>query len=1204
MSNTPKNLLDYIRVIVGVCRDDYRDDTQLLAQFVEARDERAFATLLVRHGALVWRTCKRVLGDGPESEDAFQATFLALARKAGKLRGATLTGWLHRVARDAALKADNGMRRRRSLEQRLRTVKQPAVEGENADRTELYTALDEELAGLPEKLRVSLLLRYLEGKSQDEVAHILGCSRFVVRKRLARGEAILRKRLERRGLTVEIGPVAALLGGSTTASEVPSRLIGTTVRAAVAFRSGIIAGGPAKVAQGLLGSFPTPLAGTIMRKSLWIMLAVVCSLGVGLAAWQASSARPDEVGSPKAVAEPDSGRVDRQGDPLPDGALARLGSLHLRHVGKLPLDNANILNLTAYIYFHIDVKSVIFSRDGKMLITMGDGNPIQLWNAATGKLLRSFDYGRQQDGRVKSAGVIALSPDGKTLAAPDASGRAISLREAATGKLLRSCSYETSQSHRALAFSQDGRTLLSFSSGFRSHGFRVWEVATGKEVRHQPLFWKNAQESLKESQRLSDIKSAVFSSDGRTLAAILYKVGTRNTSVDLWEVATGKLLRHLDVSGHVPPGAVAFSPDNRFLAISNTSTIMGLQDQKGGAVHLWEMATGKEVRTWTPDPTETYALAFSPDGKLLATGSGFGPIRLWETATGKELRQCQDYQAHVVALAFSPDSGTLASLSGIHDYTARLWEVASGKERVPLTEGHMGPVVSVAFSPDGKSLISGGRDGLVGLWNTETGQEQHPLLRAGDFQALAVVSPDGQTVLSVGNSFSPKNYENMNEAVFWGPPTQICVWDGATGQKLRQFEGPSGAVQSLALSPDGKILALAFPRRTCLLEVATGKMMGGEIASYPGAPGGACAIFSPDGKTLAVKLYESEGSHSIVQFQTLETRENFGSFKALGVKTEGGFISSLAYSPDGQTLAVGGQDRLPPDESSSTGIKWTIRLWRLQGDKKGWKEAGTLIGHVDHICGLAFSSDGKSLASASPDGTLRLWEVATGKERRCIVGHRGDVWCLAFAPDGRRLAAGGSDPTILIWDVTGRLHGGQLRPAKLSAQEVRSLWADLANVDAARAARAVWTLASAPAQALPLLQQQLRPTAPVGPGIDRLIVDLDSDTFAVRQKAMDELAKLGEAAAPALRQALAKSTVEMRRRLEQLLESLGAGDTFPLSGEKLRSHRALEVLGQLDTLEATQLLEALARGAPGTRQTLEAQAALKGQSSRMNATKP
>jgi WD40 repeat protein len=800
-----------------------------------------------------------------------------------------------------------------------------------------------------------------------------------------------------------------------------------------------------------------------------------------------------------------------------------------------------------------------------VLLTAGPGNPIRLWEADTGKLLRSCGEKREN-----TAAAIVLSPDGRTLAARTKNGD-VSLWEVSTGKRL--CQLGTNIC--ALTFSRDDRMLLCTSEDPQ---IRVWDVLTAKEVRNQSL--RNAAKAGRPS-------TALFSPDGKTLASI-HDVNNTNV-VYLWEVASGKELCRLHLGkGTIPPGAVAFSSDSRFLAVS--SYTFSDDQPSDGAVHLWEVATGKEVRKWTPDKAGTCSVAFSPDGKLLATGSGFGPIRLWEAATGKELRRCQGYRAHVVALAFSPDGSTLASLGGLHDHTARLWEVASGKERVRASQGHVGPVLSVAFSADGKSVVSGGRDGLVGLWNSESGQERRRPLLAGDFQAVTALPADGKTFLTVGNSVSP-NGQSLLHAIFQAP-TQVCVWDTATGRKLRQFEGPAtGVAQSLALSPDGQTLVLTSWRNVHLIEIATGKVMR-TITDVWGNPPNKCAALSADGKTLAVFRSETADTGRVHFYATTTGKEL--SF----IKAHRNVVCCLAFSPDGQTFAAGGVDKLPEG-----GDRPTIRLWHAQADTKEWKEAGTLVGHKGIVWGLTFSPDGKTLASASQDGSTRLWEVATGKQRRCFVGHGGEVWCLAFAPDGRRLATGGNDTTILVWDVTGRLQGGQLRPVKLSAHEVKSLWADLAGTDAARAGRAIWTLATAPAQALPLLREHLRSVAPSGPRIARLIVDLDSDTFAVRQRATDELAKLGEMAEPALRQALAKpDSLEVRRRLEQLLEPLK--ERAPLSGEELRACRALEVLGQMGTPEALPLLEELTRGAKEARLTLEAQAVLKWLRTQGEATKP
>src|SRR5262249_54636293 len=206
-----ETVLTRLRAIFTLLRNDPRSDEELLSRFAEEQDEDAFSAVVGRHAPLVWRTCCRVLGDGPDAEDAFQVTFLTLARWAKKLRRGELAGWLFQVARRAAQRVRVAAECRRKLE-RQRIVEVEWGRWEDPAQTETYRLLDEELAALPERLRVPLVLRYLEGKTLEEVARILGCSRPAVSKRLVRGERILRERLAGRGLTVRAGAMAGVLG--------------------------------------------------------------------------------------------------------------------------------------------------------------------------------------------------------------------------------------------------------------------------------------------------------------------------------------------------------------------------------------------------------------------------------------------------------------------------------------------------------------------------------------------------------------------------------------------------------------------------------------------------------------------------------------------------------------------------------------------------------------------------------------------------------------------------------------------------------------------------------------------------------------------------------------------------------------------------------------------------------------------------------
>jgi hypothetical protein len=282
----------------------------------------------------------------------------------------------------------------------------------------------------------------------------------------------------------------------------------------------------------------------------------------------------------------------------------------------------------------------------------------------------------------------------------------------------------------------------------------------------------------------------------------------------------------------------------------------------------------------------------------------------------------------------------------------------------------------------------------------------------------------------------------------------------------------------------------------------------------------------------------------------------------------------VAVSADGRSLATAGSDRV-------------IRVWEIASARQ---RRQLEVRHGD-LGAVAFSPDGRSLAAGGADGTVGVWDLATGEECRRFTGLRGPVRALAFTPDGRRLSSGSDDTTALVWDVAGLCRKPPVA-AGSAAGELDALWADLASTDGFRAERAVRRLGGVPAEAVPLLARRLRPARPADPArLVRLIGDLDSGRFAVRARAARDLQRLGEQADPLLRRAVVEtSSPEVRRRAGQLLEKRRGPVTAP---EALRVLRAVEVLEYAGTAEARQVLRRVVAGAPEALLTREAEAALR-----------
>jgi RNA polymerase sigma factor (sigma-70 family) len=1084
-------VLRHVRKLAGAAAVGHLTDGVLLDRFVSVADEAAFEALLARHGPLVLGVCRRLLGDQADADDAFQATFLVLVRRARSIRRAASLGpWLYGVVCRIALKMRRTAARRRTYEGRAAMTARTDFEREPAD--DLRPLLDEELSRLPEKYRAALVACYLEGCTHAQAAAQLGWPPGSIAKRLSRGLELLRDRLTGRGVALPAAGLTALL--ASEASAVPPALTQATLRAAAL----VVAG---KTLAGVVASPVVSAVESVMRELLvsrckfLIPLALgLCVLGAGVAAFGGAPPAPEPPVAKQEAPKP-TPKLDGDGDPLPDGALSRLGSLRLRHGSP--------------------VTSVAWSPDGKLVATGSWDNYVRIWDPATGKLVRDI---LPRDGWVWA---VAFSPDGKLLAsAGDQRSKRVSLWDVETGKLVRTLEGHGNQI-RGLAYAPDGKTIAT--SAFDGT-VRLWEAATGKELRQIAV---GPQTTL---------YSVVFSPDGQHLAVI-----DGGDSVRLFEAENGKPAGTLDaVGGAAMLRSAAYSKDGK-------QVIAGAE---GGNVRVWDVASARQVHQVRGRATPALSVAFSPDGKAFAAGYGdwqdgrrdtlTGEIVLWDAVTGKGLRRIGKGTAPVQAIAFSPSGKSLAAVT--LNSSVLLWDPATGKPLIGAN-AHQAGVKSATFV-GGRTLVTAGYDHTVRAWDLAK-NEQRQVLVGGDVSAgVMAVSADGK------------------QLAWGGLDGKVRLCDAATGKEERVIEGHTGAVWSVAFAPDGKRLASGGQDKTIRLwDVATGK----ELRLLEGHGNWVIALaFAPSGRLLAsgsvdktVRLWDADSGK--------EMRKLDGHVQEVSVVT---------FSPDGRTLASASRDD-------------TVRLWEVATGRVRWQFGPGVMGRA----AVAFSPDGRLLLTATSDKDrgIRLWDLASGKELCNVWGHRGFVQALAFAPDGKTATSASDDSTLLVWDVAG-LRGAPVAPAIIAAAELETLWTDLHGEDATKAFQARGRLAGSAEQTLPLLKDILRPVPPLEPAqLQRLLKELDDDDFATRERATADLEKLAGAAEAELRKALeGASAAEVRERLKKVLDAEGHGP----SAERLRQERGLEVLDIMGTPEAKKLLETLAKGAPQAWLTREAQAGL------------
>jgi WD40 repeat protein len=468
--------------------------------------------------------------------------------------------------------------------------------------------------------------------------------------------------------------------------------------------------------------------------------------------------------------------------------------------------------------------------------------------------------------------------------------------------------------------------------------------------------------------------------------------------------ASGQSLKQVQLvvqTGHsANVTSVAFSPDGKTLA-------SGSWDD---TIKLWEVSSGQEIRALLGHDSYVTSVTFSPDGKTLASGSRDKTIRLWNVITGEEVRKLSGHSGFVSAVAFSRDGRTLVSASW--DKTAKLWDVATGQDLLTFS-GHVGYVTSAAFSPDGQTLATGGSDKTIRLWTVSNGQEFRTLSGHADEVTTLAFSPNGRIIASGSNDDT------------------IKLWDTATGQELRTLTGHGEDVRSVAFSPDGTtIVSGSWDKTIKFWSVATGQEVHNPLDHADRVN---TVAISADGKIVA-----SSGHDNVIKLWQIANGQPL-----LTLTGHSSSITSVAFSPDGKTLAGSGLDRtiklwqmsggqdlrslsnssfvsaiafspvLGANMLASGSVDRIVRVWDLSRDL----EPRTFAGHSQVVRTVAFSPDGKMLASGSDDKTIILWNVATGQKLRTLTGHSNMVRSVAFSPDSRTLASGSWDKTVRLWDV-------------------------------------------------------------------------------------------------------------------------------------------------------------------------------------------
>lgn len=675
----------------------------------------------------------------------------------------------------------------------------------------------------------------------------------------------------------------------------------------------------------------------------------------------------------------------------PDGM--RIASASGQHgiSGEVKVWNAATGHELLTLRGHLNlINGVAFSPDGKRIVSGSYDRTVKVWDAATGQemlILKGHDL-------VTS---VAFSADGKQIAS-GSEDKTVKIWDASIGQEVRTLKGHTHQV-ASIAFSTDSKRIVS-GSGESGNNFGeviIWDAATGQETT-----------TLK-----SRGAKVAFSDDGKQVLS--WESG--NNVVKVWDAATGQEVSTLRLTptvakvsaingqeflkmpqkGHTHRVAcVAFSQDGK--RIVSGGGYLG----HSGEVKVWDVATGQELLTQKGHDLVT-SVAFSADGKRIVSVDG--TVKVWDIATEEPVLTLKGHDGGVGCLAFSPDSQQVASGSG--DKTVKVWNAVTGREMLTL-KWHTSAVKCVAYSPDGKRIISGSFDQTIKVWDASTGQDVLTLKGHTSGVSSVAFSNDGKRILSGSGD---------------GIRGEIKIWDAATGGEILTWKGHTRGVKSVAFSPDGqRVVSGGWGQTVKVWDATTGK----EVFTLKGHANSICNVaFSPTGKRIISGANGGETPAKPHKSLPVEIKVWDA---ATGQEIRTFFLNEykgevLAHSADGKRTLSGGARWGVVNDGIRPPIGGEVKIW----DATTGLETLTLTGHTRGVSSVAFSPDGKRIASGSDDRTIHIWDATTGPDTFTLEGHTGFITSVAFSPNDRTIVSGSLDKTIKVWDAATGLELHTLR---------------------------------------------------------------------------------------------------------------------------------------------------------------------------------